>query len=99
MGIFVERQWQKVCVGDFVELPCDEAIPADILLLYTSDPHGICYIETANIDGETNLKQRQIAPESVEQREAVSIARKSHIDQPYREICFAQSIPSFSVVA
>lgn len=36
----------------------DEYFPADILLLSSSDVKGICYIETKNLDGETNLKHK-----------------------------------------
>ncbi|XP_064637910.1 phospholipid-transporting ATPase VD-like [Lineus longissimus] len=53
-------KWQDICAGDIVHLSCDEVIPADILLLHSSDENGLCFIETSNLDGESNLKQRQV---------------------------------------
>ncbi|KAJ5053830.1 uncharacterized protein L3040_000121 [Drepanopeziza brunnea f. sp. 'multigermtubi'] len=50
--------WKNVKVGDFVGLYNDDQIPADIVILSTSDPDGACYVETKNLDGETNLKVR-----------------------------------------
>ncbi|XP_033891147.2 phospholipid-transporting ATPase VD-like isoform X1 [Acipenser ruthenus] len=57
---YVDKCWKEVHVGDFIRLSCNEIIPADMVLIYSSDPDGICHIETANLDGETNLKQRQV---------------------------------------
>ena len=56
---FRKDYWKNVQVGDFVRLYNDDQIPADIAILSTSDPDGACYIETKNLDGETNLKVRQ----------------------------------------
>lgn len=50
--------WKNVRVGDFVRLYNDEEVPSDIIVLSTSDNDGACYIETKNLDGETNLKVR-----------------------------------------
>lgn len=57
---YVEKCWKDVRVGDFVQLQCNEIVPADILLLHSSDQNGICHLETASLDGETNLKQRRV---------------------------------------
>ncbi|EXJ83729.1 phospholipid-translocating ATPase [Capronia coronata CBS 617.96] len=56
---FKRDYWKNVQVGDFVRIYNDEQIPADVVVLSTSDPDGACYIETKNLDGETNLKVRQ----------------------------------------
>uniref|UniRef100_A0AAY4CDE5 Phospholipid-transporting ATPase n=1 Tax=Denticeps clupeoides TaxID=299321 RepID=A0AAY4CDE5_9TELE len=57
---YVERRWAEVCVGDLVRLYCNDIIPADMVLLHSSDPGGVCHIETANLDGESNLKLRRV---------------------------------------
>lgn len=36
----------------------DDSFCADMIVLATSEPKGICYIETKNLDGETNLKHK-----------------------------------------
>lgn len=56
---FKEDYWKSVQVGDFVRLYNEDQIPADVVVLATSDPDGQCYVETKNLDGETNLKVRQ----------------------------------------
>ena len=55
---FKRDYWKNIQVGDFVRIFNNDQIPADIAILSTSDPDGACYIETKNLDGETNLKVR-----------------------------------------
>ena len=36
-----------------------------MIILNSSLPKGICYVETKNLDGETNLKYKQAAKECI----------------------------------
>lgn len=56
---FKKDYWKNVHVGDIVKIKNNDSIPVDIVILSTSDSDGACYVETKNLDGETNLKVKQ----------------------------------------
>ena len=56
---FQKDTWKSLVAGDFVRVYNNDELPADIIILSTSDPDGACYVETKSLDGETNLKVRQ----------------------------------------
>lgn len=57
---YEDKFWKDVTVGDIIRLSCNDEIPADMVLIYSTDADGICHIETSSLDGETNLKQRLV---------------------------------------
>ncbi|KAG9307740.1 hypothetical protein G9A89_023305 [Geosiphon pyriformis] len=64
LGVWVTKKWKELKVGDYVRVQAQEWIPADFLLLHSGGEDGICYVETAALDGETNLKQKQALPQT-----------------------------------
>ncbi|XP_039172644.1 putative phospholipid-transporting ATPase 9 isoform X2 [Eucalyptus grandis] len=58
-GVFHDTEWKNLRVGDIVKVQKDEFFPADLLLLSSTYEDAICYVETMNLDGETNLKLKQ----------------------------------------
>ncbi|CAN6195203.1 unnamed protein product [Urochloa humidicola] len=58
-GNFEETKWKNIKVGDVIKVEKDNFFPADMILLSSNYPDGICYVETLNLDGETNLKIKQ----------------------------------------
>lgn len=52
----------SLCVGDIVLINQNEVFPADILCLATAHKRGHCFVETASLDGETNLKIKEAVP-------------------------------------
>ena len=61
-GCFCERTWESIRVGEVVKLHENDFVPADMVLLSSSGDQGTAYIETSQLDGETNLKTRQALP-------------------------------------
>lgn len=53
---WVSVRWRDVKVGDLLKIRQDEQFPADFLILASDNRDGRVYIETASLDGETNLK-------------------------------------------
>lgn len=52
--------WEEVRVGDFVKVAKDREFPADLLLVGAAQGKDIVYVDTMNLDGETNLKEKYV---------------------------------------
>ncbi|KAK9748187.1 hypothetical protein RND81_02G042200 [Saponaria officinalis] len=79
IGDFESMKWMELKVGDIVKVEKDEYFPADLILLSSSYTEAICYVETTNLDGETNLKLKQ----ALEETEGLN---EDHLFQNFRAV-------------
>ena len=56
---FYREKCQNIKVGNIIKIYKDDLIPADVLIIKSSLKNGLCYMQTANLDGENALKPRE----------------------------------------
>jgi P-type E1-E2 ATPase len=59
------KKWQFIEPGDIIQVECEKEVPADVLILNSSNKTGSVFVDTMNLDGETNLKELQAMNESL----------------------------------
>lgn len=64
IGDTERNKWASVHVGDILKISDREPLPADIVLVASSNDDGLAYIETKQLDGESNLKVK-VVPQAI----------------------------------
>ena len=95
---YINGQWEnttsgKLKMGEIVEVIQEDTFPADLILLDSELPEGICFIETGTLDGEKTLKQKE-APketkgkfnENEEKSKKFELSGKAIADHPNPEL-------------
>ncbi|KAI8344670.1 hypothetical protein BC941DRAFT_464880 [Chlamydoabsidia padenii] len=79
----------KIKVGDMIVLRKDQRVPADMILLRTSEENGSCFIRTDQLDGETDWKLRLAVPslQRLDSDDDLHHIRGSiYADKPHKDI-------------
>ena len=94
-GKWISIESGELEIGEIIQVDQDEMFPADLVLLDSPLPEGICFIETGSLDGEKTLKQKNPAPLTIakfnKNEECISafeIEGKCICDQPNPELYF-----------
>ena len=89
-GCFTKVMWEDVLVGDILKIPGRGQVPADCLLLAAQQHDGhisdTCYVQTMQLDGETNLKLKRAVQDVVQrctaERHVLRFRRALHCEAP-----------------
>jgi len=98
---FYYKESGNLLPGDIIMINENQVFPADILCIATAHKKGHCFVETASLDGETNLKIKEAVPiihenlpvlevqddeKDEKKRQAATYAAASEISQPMRHM-------------
>ena len=83
-------------MGEVLRVVANETLPCDMVLLSTSDPTGVAYVQTINLDGESNLKTRYAKQETMP-TPAEALAGVIKCERPNRNLYTASSPRSTSM--
>ncbi|KAH8077072.1 aminophospholipid-transporting P-type ATPase [Cristinia sonorae] len=79
----------SLSVGDLILLEKNDRVPADVVLLRTSDASGTCFIRTDQLDGETDWKLRVAVPACQKlgsDKELLTLDAEIYADAPIKDI-------------
>lgn len=87
---FEDVKWKNVRPGDILKINKDEEFPADLLYMYSQNTKGasedIIFVDTMNLDGETNLKPRVISSEDFNKEGLHGFRGKVECDAPHESL-------------
>ena len=94
-NIWIDIKSGELEMGEIVQVEQDEVFPADLVLLDSPLPEGICFIETGSLDGEKTLKQKNPSPLTIGKfnndgkcNEMFNLEGECICDQPNPELYF-----------
>eukprot|EP00930_Biecheleria_cincta_P043976 TRINITY_DN3016_c0_g1_i2.p1 TRINITY_DN3016_c0_g1~~TRINITY_DN3016_c0_g1_i2.p1 ORF type:complete len:1440 (-),score=275.35 TRINITY_DN3016_c0_g1_i2:30-3953(-) len=80
-GAEVKVPWHELKVGDMCVVKKNEEVPADMVILGSSDATGRLFVETMNLDGETNLKGKAAVEKTHEKIFAVTSGELANVSK------------------
>lgn len=87
-GEFETLTAEQIKVGDIIKVEAGKRIPADLILLHTTETTGSCFVTTSQLDGEVDLKPR--APiKATSKMSTAKIAQTNlvvEVEVPHRDI-------------
>ncbi|GMT29153.1 hypothetical protein PFISCL1PPCAC_20450, partial [Pristionchus fissidentatus] len=88
-GTRVPVKSSDISVGDIIIIEKDRRVPADVVLLRTSEKSGACFIRTDQLDGETDWKLKSAVPFTqhlVTEAEIMEINCEIYAEKPQKDI-------------